>query len=74
MVLEADLDNDTLTYFWEQTEGRKVKLENAEYSFLTFIAPPYYLSNSTSMWFELTVNDGNANSTSLVDGTSVRSD
>jgi len=53
-----DLDGDTLSYLWQQTNGEVVTLSNELTSQPSFIAP----ESGGTFTFELTVNDGKIDS------------
>jgi hypothetical protein len=63
----SDVDEDRLTYFWNQTDGTTVTLDNATSSMASFTAPEVD-SDGDVLTFELTVDDGNGgNDTDTVD-------
>jgi hypothetical protein len=52
----TDPDNEQLTYYWKQTAGPAVSLENAYSATLSFVAPDVG-SSGASLTFEVTVKD-----------------
>ena len=52
----SDTDGDTLSYYWEQTQGEQISLGSNSNSTLSFVAPT--LAQSSVLAFRLTVNDG----------------
>jgi hypothetical protein len=51
-----DLDGDTLTYLWTQTQGEQIFLADNSNPTLNFVAPS--VNKPTQYTFELTVSDG----------------
>ena len=49
----SDVDNDAMTYLWEQTEGTEVTLTNADTLSVSFTAP----NNTDSLIFKFTATD-----------------
>lgn len=60
----ADVDNDNLTYKWEQLSGLDVMLENPTSPKATFSLDT--LADDTEFTFQLTVSDGDASSLDTV--------
>ncbi len=54
--MSYDLDGDTLTHSWSQSQGATVTLSNASSTMPTFTAPD--VSVATHLTFNLTVSDG----------------
>jgi hypothetical protein len=63
----SDGDGDTLSYEWTQTAGPTVALDDPTVAQPTFTAPD--VSAATVLTFELTVDDGTATDSDLVDVT-----
>jgi hypothetical protein len=58
----SDPDGDTITFSWEQTLGTPVSLDDASQPLVTFTAP----ATGTTLRFDLTVSDGQSQSTGAV--------
>lgn len=54
----SDIDNDVLTFLWEQTAGPAVTLSSSTDPIVTFIAPNDAYPNGVTRTFKLTVSDG----------------
>ncbi len=60
----SDIDGDTLTYRWSQTQGAQVALGDVSSRTLSFVAPT--VSQPTSFSFQLTVDDGSASDSASI--------
>jgi uncharacterized protein YkwD len=60
----SDPDGDTLTFIWTQTQGEDLSLLDVSNPTLSFIAPN--VTQSTSISFQLSVNDGRSTASASV--------
>ena len=61
----TDVENDELTFFWQQSAGTPVELSDPTNSVVSFIAPD--ITQDEIITFELTVNDGLDQSSESID-------